>query len=172
MDLKYPIGEWRSPDIINSELIVRWTEDIKNLPSQLSDLTKNITESELKSTYREGGWTVRQIIHHLADSHMNAYIRHKLAVSTDIPTINPYPEKLWAEMEDVKSVRVQVSIQLLEALHLRWSTFLSSLNEHDYKKSFIHPGLNRTVLLEESIGLYSWHGRHHLGHIKLALKME
>ena len=150
--LKYPIGKWSAPEVVDLDLIKKWIGDIAMLPSNLSDILNRIEPIDYELTYRPGSWTVRQLLHHIADSHINAYIRHKLAVSEQTPTINPYNEVLWAEMADVKEVDIKVSLNLL----------------HDCDR-FYHPGHKRFITISESIGMYSWHGKHHLSHIKLAL---
>ncbi|MBK6822228.1 MAG: putative metal-dependent hydrolase [Saprospiraceae bacterium] len=167
--LKYPIGKWSAQEVVDLDLIKKWIGDIAMLPSNLSDILNRIEPIDYELTYRPGSWTVRQLLHHIADSHINAYIRHKLAVSEQTPTINPYNEVLWAEMADVKEVDIKVSLNLLEAIHQRWTVFLNSLNQADLEKSFYHPGHKRFITISESIGMYSWHGKHHLSHIKLAL---
>lgn len=169
MDIRFPIGPWQRPNEISPELVEKWIFDIQNLPESLRLLSNKLNKNNIHNVYREGGWNINQLIHHIADSHINAYLRHKLCVSLETPTINPYPEEIWSEMADVREVSHMTSINLIEALHLRWSVFLFALNENDFKKGFIHPQHNRLILLEESIGMYSWHGRHHLEHIKIAL---
>lgn len=169
MDPRYPIGKWIKPEIIDKDLVNQWIEDIKKLPIELGKILDNTLTKDLHKQYREGSWNLIQIIHHLADSHMNAYIRHKLCVTVDCPTINPYPEQIWAELEDVSILPIEVSLQILEGLHLRWFTFLKSLSDEDLMREFIHPDHGKRINLQESIGMYSWHGRHHLDHIKLAL---
>ncbi|NOT38567.1 MAG: putative metal-dependent hydrolase [Saprospiraceae bacterium] len=169
MDPRYPIGPWSAPDQISSQMVKNWIFDIKSLPQLLLTESKRITNSNIQNQYRDGSWTIRQVIHHVADSHINAYIRHKLCISTDQPTINPYPEEIWAEMKDVHSVPIEVSLQLIQSLHHRWSDFLESLSDTDYSRGFIHPQHNRLILMQESIGMYSWHGRHHLEHVRIAL---
>jgi hypothetical protein len=161
-ELKYPIGKWKSPDTIDKIRCSNWINEIKDLPNQLKSTLSHINENDLQ----------RKVVHHIADSHMNAYIRHKLSTTEDTPTINPYNEKLWSEMLDVKMIPIDVSLNLIENLHLRWAVFLGSLNETDLKKGFIHPQHNKKILLEESIGMYAWHGTHHLHHLKNALKFN
>ncbi len=171
MDSKYPIGKWICPSVISKNLLEQWIGEIEALPTQLYGILDDCQLKE-ENTYRNDGWNVRQIIHHIADSHINAYIRHKLAYTTDNPVINPYPEEKWAMLQDVISVELKVSVQLIEALHRRWVEFLKSLGKEDFKKSFFHPQSNRIILLEESIGMYAWHGRHHLTHLKIALGID
>lgn len=167
MDRRYPIGPWTKPEQIDDQLVKSWIKDIEKLPNQLNQLLENHKPEDLSKTYREGSWTLRQVVHHIADSHINAYLRHKLCISVTQPTINPYPEEIWSEMKDVKELPIEVSLQLINSLHLRWSVFLTSLESLDYQKGFIHPQHQRLILMEESIGMYSWHGRHHLEHVRL-----
>jgi len=168
--LKYPIGRWVKPDIAQLESFKGWIEQIRQFPDSLQDLCRNLTATDLALTYREGSWTVRQVVHHCADSHMNAYIRHKLAFTEDKPRISPYDENLWSETKDVLEIDIEVSISLLKALHQRWVSFLQALPEQDLLRSFYHPDKDRYISLFESASLYAWHGLHHLAHIALALK--
>ncbi|MEP7196778.1 MAG: YfiT family bacillithiol transferase [Saprospiraceae bacterium] len=170
IDPRYPIGQWKKPEGITFEMIQSWVKDISELPGIIKSLTSDLSDTDLQKTYRADSWTIKQLIHHLADSHLNAYIRHKLCITTDQPTINPYNEAEWAQLADVKLVPISTSLQLLEALHLRWFSFLFSLSEMDMQRAFFHPQQNRLILMEESIGMYSWHGRHHTEHIRNALK--
>ncbi|MBK8154610.1 MAG: putative metal-dependent hydrolase [Saprospiraceae bacterium] len=125
--LKYPIGRWVKPGIAQLESFKGWIEQIRQFPDSLQDLCRNLTATDLALTYREGSWTVRQVVHHCADSHMNAYIRHKLAFTEDKPRISPYDENLWSETKDVLEIDIEVSISLLKALHQRWVSFLQAL---------------------------------------------
>jgi hypothetical protein len=167
--LKYPIGKWTKPSEYQEGQIKTWIDDIRNFPVQFSEILKNLSESELTKRYRPEGWTLRQLAHHVVDSHMNAYIRHKLACSTHEPTINPYPEAIWADMADVRTVPVKHSLQLLHDLHLRWTVFLDSLDDSALERSFYHPQNERFITMKESIGMYSWHSRHHLAHARSAI---
>jgi len=168
--LKFPIGRWKSKLVYRESEVREWIQDIADLPEQLEMLLKNVTENQLDCRYRPDGWTIRQVTHHIPDSHMNGYIRHKLTITQVEPTINPYLESVWATLEDVKTVPVHVSLQLLQSLHLRWSVFLNSLDPEEYVREYIHPEHQRKISIQESIGMYSWHGRHHLGHIKNAIE--
>jgi hypothetical protein len=133
----------------------------------LKKILKNITKTQLDTPYRSGGWTVRQVIHHLSDSHVNAYIRMKMAVTEKNPIIKPYDEQAWAELESGKAASVKPSVRLLKVLHSKWIDFLESLSVLDLEKGYFHPAMNRVVLLPEAIALYAWHTEHHLGHIRL-----
>ncbi|WP_107838524.1 YfiT family bacillithiol transferase [Metasolibacillus meyeri] len=169
-DKRYPIGEFQCPQSISTQQITDWIEQIEALPQQLNKLTAQLTDAELTYRYRENGWTVRQLIHHIADSHMNSYIRFKLALTENEPTIKPYAEDKWAELPD-SALPIDISLTCLEALHRRWTVLLESLSNRQLKRSFHHPDTG-TMPLEQCIGLYAWHGAHHLAHIKQALTLK
>ncbi|MGG1617459.1 YfiT family bacillithiol transferase [Paenibacillus sp. NRS-1782] len=135
-DLRYPIGPFVVPDMITEEQLVAWTQDIAELPSQLRQAVEGLDEQQLNTPYREGGWTVRQVVHHLADSHMNGYIRFKLALTEDTPTINPYDEGRWAEIPDARELPLEPSLRLLEGLHERWVVVLRSLGGDQYSSYY------------------------------------
>ncbi len=163
--LKYPIGQFIVPEKYTEEFIEKAINDIESFPKRLKNAVVNLSQSELNTPYRPEGWTVRQLIHHCADSHMNAYIRFKLALTEkESPTINPYEEAIWAELPDSK-LPIETSLVLLESLHQRWSTLLRSLSETDLEKGYIHPANNHKYSLNEAIGTYQWHSNHHLAHI-------
>lgn len=163
-DLRYPIGKYE-PKEFSEELKEQWLADIKFLPNAVENAIHNLDEKQLQTPYREGGWTVHQVVHHLADSHMNAYIRVKLGYTEDNPTIKPYEETLWALTSDVKNLPVNISITLLHALHQRFSEFLKSFTAADWNKTVFHPQHNKQLSLWHLLGMYSWHGRHHTAHI-------
>jgi hypothetical protein len=121
--------------------------------------------AQLDTPYRDGGWTVRQVVHHVPDSHMNAYIRHKLAATEEQPTIRPYEEAIWAELPEAKAAEIELSLAILDALHARWDRFLRALPDAAFARTFIHPALPSPVSLDESVAMYAWHSRHHVGHI-------
>ena len=162
---KYPIGNFFAPAEYSGKLIDEWIRTIEELPKKLREEVRNLNDEQLDTPYREGGWTVRQVIHHLPDSHLNAYIRFKLAMTEDLPTIKPYLEKRWAELEESKHAPAEVSLALLEALHQRWVSFLRTLNEEDLKRKFHHPESKKDIELRSTLTLYAWHSRHHLAHI-------
>ncbi|WP_404303598.1 YfiT family bacillithiol transferase [Paenibacillus sp. DP01] len=164
-DLRYPIGPFVVPDTITEEQLITWIDDIAELPGQLRQAVEGLNEQQLNTPYREGGWTIRQVVHHLADSHMNSYIRFKLALTEDTPTIKPYDEGRWAEIPDARELPLEPSLQLLEGLHARWVTMLRSLGEDQLHRTFIHPESGQTIHLERNIGIYAWHGKHHIAHI-------
>lgn len=167
--LKYPIGKWSKPQAYSDEQIRNWIQDIRSLPADIHTALEGRGEEVFAYCYRPGGWTLRQLIHHVADSHMNAYIRHKLAFTENEPRIMPYREHEWAHLEDVQRVPVATSIALLTALHQRWTVFLEHVGYDEWDCGFFHPEHNRLILLKESLSMYAWHSRHHLEHIKLAL---
>ena len=162
--LKYPIGRYQVEDNINKTSIDNWIKEIESLPQRLTDVLKGLKPDQLQTPYRPDGWTVLQVVHHIADSHMNSYIRFKLALTEDKPMIKPYDEKLWAELPDSKEEDIDVSLNLIKSLHKRWSTLLKQLNEEELNKEFLHPesGMKK---LNETICHYAWHGNHHLAHI-------
>lgn len=168
MNERYPIGKFKLEGETTNSLIEGWIKEIEALPGLLVDVVKELSEEQLDTPYREGGWTVRQVVHHVADSHMNAYTRFKLAVTEDTPIIKPYEEAKWAELDDSK-LPVEVSLTLIEALHKRWVTLLRSLSPADLERTFIHPEAG-PVSVGKNIGIYAWHGNHHLAHIQSLLK--
>lgn len=163
-DPRYPIGKYEAQPFSEQQRL-RWLSDIRYLPELLESSILNLNEEHLHTPYREGGWTVHQLIHHVADSHINAYCRFKLGLTEDQPTIRPYEEKLWAELNDVRTLPVNVSLTLLHALHARWYATLRDLSEKDWERTIVHPEHNRKMTLWYLLGMYSWHGRHHVGHI-------
>ncbi|MGC5325920.1 YfiT family bacillithiol transferase [Brevibacillus sp. SYSU BS000544] len=163
MDLRYPIGTFEWAGEASAEQMSKWIDEIEAIPTQLRLAVKGLSPEQLDTPYRPDGWTLRQVVHHVADSHMNSYIRFKLALTEDEPTIKPYEEASWAELAD-SAQPVEVSLTLLDALHERWIVLLRSMSPEDFKRSFIHPQ-NGVVSLTHATGLYSWHGRHHIAHV-------
>ena len=163
-DLAYPIGKfvWSGP--ASAEDRAHLVAEIAAAPAALRGAVAGLSDAQLETAYRPGGWTVRQVAHHVPDSHLNAYVRFKLAVTEDTPTIKPYDEKAWAELPDVRSVPIQTSLDLLARLHERWVALLSALSESDWRRTFRHPELG-VVPLEKNLALYAWHGRHHVAHV-------
>lgn len=172
-NLKYPIGKFSKPAVITSEDIDHWISEIEKFPSRLSQTVIKLSDEELSYNYRpQGGWNIRQVVHHCADSHMNGFIRFKLALSEDSPTIKPYLEAKWSLLEDVSSAPITDSLKILEGLHHRWVILLRSLSENDLKRAFIHPEHGKRFNLKEYIGNYAWHSNHHLAHVVQALKYK
>jgi hypothetical protein len=165
VDLRYPIGEYE-PKPFSIEKKIEWLADIKFLPLQLENAVLNLDEAQLQTPYRDGGWTVHQLVHHIADSHINAYCRFKLALTEDNPTVKTYEEKLWAEMHDVQKLPINISLTLLHALHVRWHETLKYVSDNEWNNTTLfHPAHKKTLRLWNLLGLYAWHGRHHVAHI-------
>jgi DinB superfamily len=163
-DPRYPIGKFSFPTSTDEAQRKQFIEQIAQAPAALRAAVKGLNDKQIETPYRDGGWTVRQVVHHVPESHMNAYIRFKLALTEHEPTIKPYMEDLWAETEEVKTTPLKVSLVLLDSLHERWVRLLRSLKPEDWKRTFRHPELG-TISLERNLALYSWHGRHHVAHI-------
>jgi uncharacterized damage-inducible protein DinB len=164
-DLRYPIGKLEVPAEFTPELRRQMIAQIAEAPQRLRDAVADLRPEQLQTPYREGGWTVAQVVHHLVDSHLNAYVRVKLTLTEDTPTIKPYLEARWAELPDATSVEVEPSLRLLESLHRRWVRALERLTLEDWARCFFHPDQNRQVSLDRTLAVYSWHGRHHVAHI-------
>lgn len=162
--LRYPIGQFE-PQPYSEAQKAKWISDVQSLPALLEVAVQNLDAPALHTPYREGGWTIQQVVHHVADSHINAYIRLKMTLTEDRPVIKPYEEGLWAELEDTKGLPINISLTLLHSLHLRWVKIYESLKEEHWKRSMIHPATQKEITLWEQLGLYSWHGRHHLAHV-------
>lgn len=163
-DLRYPIGKFRYEGPSNDDEKRAFLDDIARTPENLRTAVQGLSDSQLDTPYRPGGWTVRQVVHHLPDSHLNSYVRFKLALTEDDPTIKPYAEDRWAELADTKTTPVAVSLTLLDSLHYRWVRLLRSLTADDWKRTFRHPELG-SVTLEKTLALYAWHGKHHVTQI-------
>jgi len=163
--LRYPIGRFQPKDNYSPLELAEFIRTIKKFPERLTESVKDMGDKQLDTPYREGGWTVRQVVHHLADSHTNSYMRLKLAITENHPTIKPYDEKLLAELDEAKHAPVEVSLLLIDALHGRWILFLESFKETDWSRTFHHPGNGKTWRLDTTLHLYAWHCNHHLAHI-------
>lgn len=164
-DIRYPIGKYEVKPF--SEATKKeWLNDMKMLPSDLEFAIQHLDKAQLDTPYREGGWTVQQVVHHLADSHMNAFVRFKLALTEEIPAIKAYNENAWSHTADVLETPVNFSTTLLHALHQRWTDLLSSLTEDQWQRKLFHPGRNAEVSLWDMFAVYAWHGKHHIAHIK------
>lgn len=163
-NLRYPIGPFKFEGKADEKAQQKWIEQIAAAPANLRTAVAGLSEKQLDTPYRDGGWTVRQVVHHIPDSHLNAYTRFKLGVTETEPTIKPYNEALWAQLADTRKTPIEVSLNLLEALHLRWVTLLKSLKGEDFNRTVRHPE-NGIFTLERLLALYAWHGRHHTAHI-------
>jgi hypothetical protein len=166
--LRYPIGPPQLPTapLTAAERAV-YLQQLAELPAQLTAAARQVGGERLQLPYRPGGWTGRQVIHHVADSHLNAYVRCRLALTEDNPTIKPYEEAAWAELPDVAATPITVSLALLEGLHSRWLALLHHLSEAQWQRTFYHPGSQQTLTLDQTLALYAWHGRHHVAHLQL-----
>lgn len=163
-DPRYPIGKYTPPAEISPSHIEGWIAEVESFPARFRSAVAPLTEAQLETPYRSGGWTIRQVVHHVADSHLNAYVRFKLALTEDVPTIKPYDEKRWANLPDTAVVPVEVSLHLLSALHTRWAALLRALSPTDFDRTFQHPE-HGPMRLDRTLGMYVWHGNHHLAHI-------
>lgn len=169
--LKYPLGEFIKPDRITSQQIEEWIASIEALPNSIDATTKNLNEAELNYKYRPQGWTIKQVVHHYADSHINSMMRFKLALTEDTPTIRPYFEDRFAKLIDYDAP-INASISILTGVHKKLEVLLKNLSQNDLKRQFIHPEHGKHFSIEETIGVYAWHGDHHLAHIKQALNFK
>jgi hypothetical protein len=171
LELMYPIGKFEAPKEYDEMILEEWIQDIENLPENLRLIIIGLEDDQLDSTYRPDGWTIRQVVHHLTDSHINFYVRLKLALTEDEPIIKPYDEKKWAELKDNWMAPVELALNLLEVIHERIAVLLRSLNEDEFKRKYNHPEMG-IVEIRRALGNYAWHGRHHLEHIKNKIKSE
>ena len=163
-DLRYPVGTFDFPKSVSAEDLAGFIDHIADAPGRMRAALAGLSESQLDTPYRPGGWTLRQVAHHVPDSHINSYVRYRLALTEDEPVIKPYEESRWAELSDARTMPVEPSLVLLESLHARWVSLLRSLSGAEWKRGFRHPELGR-VSLENNAALYAWHGRHHVAHI-------
>jgi len=163
-DLRYPIGRADTRTPLAAGERAQRIDHIAALPAQLRKAVSGLTDAQLDTPYRPGGWTVRQVVHHVADSHMNAFIRFRLGMTEDNPTIKPYDEKAWSELPDMRQLPVEVSLQLLDALHRRWVHLLSNVPPTNFQRSIQHPE-NGPMTLDALVSMYSWHGQHHTAHV-------
>lgn len=163
-NLKYPIGKF-NPEPFSEKKLAEWLLDIKFLPLQLESAILNLDEAQLHTTYRPEGWTVHELVHHVADSHMQAYARFKLGLTEDNPTIKPYDEAAWVNLADTKNLPVNISFTLLHAVHLRWHEVLKNIKTDEWERTVFHPEQKKIFSLWNLLGMYSWHGLHHVAHI-------
>jgi DinB superfamily len=163
-DLRYPIGKFTYNGTPTEEQKQKYLADIEQTPANIRKAVQGLSAQQLDTPYRPEGWTVRQVVHHVPDSHLNAYIRFKLALTEDEPTIKPYAEDRWAQLADTQATPVEVSLVMLDSLHDRWARLLRSFKPEDWKRTFRHPEMG-PMPLEKNLALYAWHGRHHVAHI-------
>ncbi len=164
MDLSYPIGKFDFHAPVPAANRPQLIEQIAAAPERLREVVRGLDDSQLDTPYRPGGWTVRQLVHHLPDSHMNSYIRFRLALTEEAPTIKPYDQEKWSGLPDARTMPVEPSLRLLEGMHQRWVALLRSMSDNDFARTFRHPELG-LIRLDTNLGLYAWHGRHHVAHI-------
>jgi DinB superfamily len=163
-DLRYPTGKYESRPYSQKQK-EEWLNDIKFLPQLLENAVINLDESQLQTPYRDGGWTIQQVVHHVADSHMNAYCRFKLGLTEDNPAIRPYNEAAWALLNDTEKIPINISLTLLYALHTRWYSVIADLTIADWERKVFHPEAQKEMTLWYLLGNYAWHGKHHVAHI-------
>ena len=168
-DLRYPVGKFHFDPNVTPATRRACFAQVREAPAAMRAAVRGLTASQFDTPYRPDGWTVRQVVHHVPDSHMNAYVRMKLAVTEDHPAVKTYEEGRWADLPEAKSGAVAMSIDLLDALHRRWVAFLRALPEGNFRKTFSHPEWG-IVSIDESLGMYAWHCRHHTEHIRMAIK--
>lgn len=164
-DLRYPIGQFDRRDTLTPDERRKHIDTISAVPQKMREAIRGLNEQQLDTPYRDGGWTVLQVVHHVPESHMNAYIRVKLALTEDNPVIKPYEEALWARLPDVPTTPIETSLTLLESLHKRWDTLMRNLGESDFRRTFRHPEHEGNLSLDWLLAMYSWHGRHHVAQI-------
>lgn len=165
-NLKYPIGRFSEPTTYTKEVRLEFIGILRNAPKEFTDIIYSLSDQQLNTPYREGGWTPKQVIHHVADSHMNSIIRVKLALTEENPSIKPYNEKAWIMLSD-SNINVQSSLKILEGTHERYVNLLNSLTEEQFQRTVFHPESKMTMSIDYLLALYAWHSKHHLGHIKL-----
>lgn len=163
-DPRFPVGRFAPPETITPQDRERFLREIEEAPGRLRDAVSGLTEAQLDTPYRDGGWTVRQVVHHVPDSHINSYVRFRLALTEEEPTIRGYLEDRWAELADARTAPVEVSLGLLESIHRRWALLLRSMTSEQWALRFRHPDLG-VVPLDRNLALYAWHGRHHVAHV-------
>jgi len=163
-DPRYPTGRFRFDPDVTPEKRKRSIAAIREAPAALRAAVRGLNETQVNTPYRDGGWTVRQVVHHVPESHMNAYVRFKLALTEDNPTIKPYEEDLWAKLPDVPREPIETSLALLDALHKRWVTLLEQLNPEEFARPLVHPAIG-PISVDYLLQMYAWHGRHHAAHI-------
>ena len=170
--LKYPIGTFDCPSNITQEKLDAWISILEHFPNRLANLVSSLSEAQLNTPYRPEGWTVKQVVHHVYDSHHNSYMRFKWALTEDTPLIKVYNEKRWAEVFDYKTAPIKLSLQALEALHAKLVFLLKGMSAEDFQKAYIHPEKTEKVSLAENTGIYAWHCNHHYAHIENLMKRE
>jgi hypothetical protein len=164
-DLRYPVGKFKYDGVVSEERRAQYIAEIAETPARLRAAIAGLGEEQLDTPYRPEGWSVRQVVHHVPDSHLNAYVRFKLALTEETPTIKPYNEAAWAELPDSKLTPVATSLSLLESVHARWLLLLRALQPADFQRGFLHPEHGKLMDLDKALAMYAWHGKHHVAHI-------
>lgn len=164
-DLRYPVGKFAAPAEWNPGDVPRWRTDLAELPRRLRAAVAGLSDTQLDTPYRDGGWTVRQTVHHVADSHLNAYCRFRLALTEEAPTIKPYLEARWAELPDARTLPIAPSLGILDGIHTRLIALIDTMTPAQWQRGFVHPEHGRTITLWQTAATYSWHSRHHVAHI-------
>ena len=164
-DPRYPVGKYVPEASPDASTLRAWIDQVAAAPEVLRSAVRGLDDAQLDTPYREGGWTLRQVAHHVPDSHLNAYVRFKLALTEDVPLIKTYDESRWAELPDARAGAVEVSLVLLERLHERWVRLLRAMTAEDFARTFRHPDVEGPMTLTRLLGLYAWHGRHHVAHV-------
>ena len=163
-DLRYPIGKFNSPPEVNAEMRQEFIRTIETLPAKLREVVNNLSEEQLDTPYRPDGWTVRQLVHHIADSHVNSFCRFKFGLSEDTPTIKNYDENAWAEMADSREAPIDLSLNIIDGIHARWTRLLNSMTQADFQRKINHPERGE-MTLNSLLALYDWHSKHHTAHV-------
>ncbi len=171
-DLRYPIGRFAPPDDVDDGTLATWIDRIGSLPARLRALVEPLDDARLDTPYRPGGWTVRQVVHHLADSHLNSTVRFRWALTEDAPLIKAYDERAWAKLPDARDGPPALSLDLLDALHRRWVVLLRALGPEERARTFTHPESGESIRLDVNVGVYAWHGDHHLAHVAALAERE
>ena len=166
-DPRYPVGKFVLEGAITPERREQWIVEVGETPARMRAAVHGLTEGQFDTPYRDGGWTLRQLVHHVPDSHMNAYIRFKWALTEDNPTIKPYDEARWADLSDTRNTAVGVSLMMLDAVHRRWVVLMRGMGEEDWARTYYHPEREKTLRLDLALAEYAWHGRHHVAHITM-----
>jgi len=164
-DPRYPVGRFEPRQQLSPDERRAMIDQIAAVPARMREAIAGLGDTQLDAPYREGGWTVRQVVHHLPDSHMNAFIRLKLALTENQPTIKPYDEAAWSKLADARETPIEVSLTLLESLHARWTGLLRSMPEEDFRRTLVHPDMPGVMTVDWLLAMYAWHGRHHTAHI-------
>lgn len=164
-DLRYPVGKFTMPTEWAASTLAEWRTNLAELPAKMRAAVAGLSDAQLDTPYRDGGWTVRQTVHHVADSHINAYCRFRLALTEDTPTIKPYLEARWAELPDARTLPIAPSLGILDGVHTRLLALIDTMTPEQWRRSFVHPEQGRTMTVAQAAALYSWHSRHHVAHI-------